>query len=90
MAWVLQLEDHRMLRETLPAPPPDPKQKKATPAPTPQVIDLAVLVKDDQARMTRGRNIRTSVMSLRPSSRSPPGSRNRNRKNRATAGAMAA
>ncbi len=53
MAWVLQLEDHRMLRETLPAPPPDPRQKKGTPAPTPQVIDLAVLVKDDQARMRR-------------------------------------
>ena len=37
MAWILQLDDHRMLRETLPAPPPDPKQKKGTPAPTPQV-----------------------------------------------------
>ncbi len=53
MSWILQLEDHRMLRETLPVPPPDPKQKKGTPAPAAQVLDLGALAKDNQARIRR-------------------------------------
>jgi cyclophilin family peptidyl-prolyl cis-trans isomerase/HEAT repeat protein len=60
MAWILQLEDQRILRFDLPeppAPPPPPKGKKPAPvavAPRPTSSpDLAVLIKDAEPRMRR-------------------------------------
>jgi cyclophilin family peptidyl-prolyl cis-trans isomerase/HEAT repeat protein len=53
ISWILQLEDHRVLHETVPAPPPDPKRKKGAPVPPPPVMDLALLAKDDHARIRR-------------------------------------
>jgi len=53
MAWILQLEDHRVLNETATAPPADPNRKRSTPAPVPVVMDLSRLAKDDQARIRR-------------------------------------
>jgi HEAT repeat protein/cyclophilin family peptidyl-prolyl cis-trans isomerase len=54
LSWILRLEDHRVLRETLPAPAPGQaaKTKGASVAP-PAVLDLAVLVKDEEARVRR-------------------------------------
>src|SRR5262245_56565635 len=53
MAWILQLEDHRVLNESAPAPPPNPNRKKGAPAPVPAVMDLSLLAKDAQARVRR-------------------------------------
>jgi cyclophilin family peptidyl-prolyl cis-trans isomerase/HEAT repeat protein len=54
LSWILRLEDHRVLRETLPAPAPAlaAKTKGSSVAPPP-VLDLAVLVKDEEARVRR-------------------------------------
>jgi cyclophilin family peptidyl-prolyl cis-trans isomerase/HEAT repeat protein len=60
MAWILQLEDQRLLRIDLPAPPPPPppvKGKKplpvVTPPPPTSAPDLAVLVGDGDPRVRR-------------------------------------
>lgn len=58
MAWILQLEDRRILRTTLPAPaaPPIAAAKgRPTPPPPPPTSspDLAVLVTDAEARVRR-------------------------------------
>jgi len=60
MAWILQLEDQRILRFELPAPPPPPPPVKGKkPAPTPVAPppssspDLAVLIKDAEPRIRR-------------------------------------
>ena len=59
MAWILQLEDQRLLRLDLPAPPPPPppvKGKKPAPVVTPppsSLPDLSVLVRDRDARVRR-------------------------------------
>src|SRR5262249_20223503 len=61
MAWILQLEDQRILRLELPPPPPAPVvptrgKRVATPPPPPppdSSPDLAILVKDSEARVRR-------------------------------------
>ena len=60
MAWILQLEDQRLLRVDLPAPPPPPppvKGKKPAPVVVPpppsSLPDLSVLVRDGDARVRR-------------------------------------
>jgi HEAT repeat protein/cyclophilin family peptidyl-prolyl cis-trans isomerase len=60
MAWILQLEDQRLLKIELPAPPPPPptpKGKKPLPAvvvpPPTSSPDLAVLVRDAEPRIRR-------------------------------------
>jgi cyclophilin family peptidyl-prolyl cis-trans isomerase/HEAT repeat protein len=60
MAWILQLEDQRVLRFELPAPPPSPppvKGKKPAPVVVPpppsSSPDLSVLVRDGDARVRR-------------------------------------
>jgi cyclophilin family peptidyl-prolyl cis-trans isomerase/HEAT repeat protein len=60
LAWILQLEDQRLLRlEPPPAPPPPPpvkgrKPKVVPPSPPPTSSpDLAVLVRDPEARLRR-------------------------------------
>ena len=60
MAWILRLEDQRLLRFELPAPPPPPapvKGKKPAPVVTPpppsSSPDLAVLVRDGDPRVRR-------------------------------------
>ena len=61
LAWMLQLEDQRLLRlEPPPAPPPPPpvkgKKPKVLPPPPPPPTsspDLAVLVRDPEARLRR-------------------------------------
>ena len=58
MAWILQLEDRRVLRIDLPEPPPPPpaKGRKPAPAAAPRPLsapDLAVLIKDAEARIRR-------------------------------------
>jgi HEAT repeat protein/cyclophilin family peptidyl-prolyl cis-trans isomerase len=61
MAWILRLEDQRLLRFELPAPPPPPptpvKGKKpvpvAPPPPPSSSPDLAVLVRDGDPRVRR-------------------------------------
>jgi cyclophilin family peptidyl-prolyl cis-trans isomerase/HEAT repeat protein len=60
MAWILQLEDQRVLRIDLPAPPPPPppvKGKKpppvVVPPPPSSSPDLGVLVKDAEPRIRR-------------------------------------
>ena len=60
MAWILQLEDQRLLRFELPAPPPPPppvKGKKPAPVVVPpppsSLPDLSVLVRDGDARVRR-------------------------------------
>jgi cyclophilin family peptidyl-prolyl cis-trans isomerase/HEAT repeat protein len=60
LAWILQLEDQRLLRlEPPPAPPPPPvvKGRKPKPLPPPpppsSSPDLAVLVRDSDARVRR-------------------------------------
>jgi len=60
MAWILQLEDQRILRIEPPAEPPPPPPVKGR-KPPPVVVppkpssspDLAVLVRDPQARVRR-------------------------------------
>jgi cyclophilin family peptidyl-prolyl cis-trans isomerase/HEAT repeat protein len=57
MAWILQLEDQRILRLDVPTPPPPPvvKGRKPPPAPPPpsSAPDLAVLVRDAELRLRR-------------------------------------
>jgi HEAT repeat protein/cyclophilin family peptidyl-prolyl cis-trans isomerase len=61
MAWILQLEDQRILRLDLPAPAPPPpppvKGRRAAPVVVPPPLssspDLAVLVRDSEARIRR-------------------------------------
>ncbi len=61
MAWILRLEDQRLLRFELPAPPPPPptpvKGKKPAPVVTPpppsSSPDLSVLVRDGDPRVRR-------------------------------------
>lgn len=57
LAWILQLEDQRLLRIDLPAPPPPPAEKGRTAAPKPappsSSPDLSVLVKDAEPRIRR-------------------------------------
>jgi len=60
MAWILRLEDQRLLRFDLPSPPPPPppaKGKKPAPVVTPpppsSLPDLAVLVRDGDPRVRR-------------------------------------
>jgi cyclophilin family peptidyl-prolyl cis-trans isomerase/HEAT repeat protein len=56
MAWILQLEDQRILNVPPPPPPPvtTPSRKKKTPPPPPVVTpDLLRLVADPQARIRR-------------------------------------
>ena len=57
IAWILQLEDRRLLRETPPpaAPPPvAPRGRRpVVVAPPPPVPDLARLIADDEARVRR-------------------------------------
>jgi HEAT repeat protein/cyclophilin family peptidyl-prolyl cis-trans isomerase len=60
MAWILQLEDQRLLKFDLPAPPPPPppiKGKKPVALPPPpkpsSSPDLAVLVRDADPRLRR-------------------------------------
>jgi cyclophilin family peptidyl-prolyl cis-trans isomerase/HEAT repeat protein len=60
MAWILQLEDQRLLRMDLPAPPPPPppvKGKKPAPVVTPpppsSLPDLSILVRDGDAQVRR-------------------------------------
>ncbi len=60
MAWILRLEDQRLLRFELPAPPPPPppvKGKKPAPVVVPpppsSLPDLSVLVRDGDARVRR-------------------------------------
>ena len=60
MAWILQLEDQRLLRIDLPAPPPPPppvKGKKPAPVVTPpppsSLPDLSILVRDGDAQVRR-------------------------------------
>jgi HEAT repeat protein/cyclophilin family peptidyl-prolyl cis-trans isomerase len=53
MAWILQLEDQRVLQVELPAPPPPPVKgrKPAVPPPPTSSPDLAVLVRDTDPRI---------------------------------------
>jgi cyclophilin family peptidyl-prolyl cis-trans isomerase/HEAT repeat protein len=59
MAWILQLEDQRLLRVPTPAPPPPPvvapaKGRPAVPPPAPPPTpDLQQLVTDSEARVRR-------------------------------------
>jgi HEAT repeat protein/cyclophilin family peptidyl-prolyl cis-trans isomerase len=60
MAWILQLEDQRLLRFELPAPPPPPPPVKGrkpppvvVPPPPSSMPDLSVLVRDRDARVRR-------------------------------------
>ena len=60
MAWILRLEDQRLLRFDLPAPPPPPPPEKGkkpapvvTPPPPSSLPDLAVLVRDGDPRVRR-------------------------------------
>jgi len=57
MAWVLRLEDQRVLRDPSPPPAPPPvvtgDRKKAPPIFAPAVPDLLQLLEDVQARMRR-------------------------------------
>ena len=56
IAWILQLEDRRILRETPPPPPAPVARRGRRPAvvpPPPQVPDLGRLVADDEARVRR-------------------------------------
>ena len=60
MAWILQLEDQRILRLDLPEPPPPPppvKGRKIAPVVVPpkpsSSPDLAILVRDSDARIRR-------------------------------------
>jgi cyclophilin family peptidyl-prolyl cis-trans isomerase/HEAT repeat protein len=57
MAWMLQLEDQRILRLPPPAEPPAPtppaRRKAATPPPPPPTPDLLQLVADPEARVRR-------------------------------------
>jgi cyclophilin family peptidyl-prolyl cis-trans isomerase/HEAT repeat protein len=60
LAWILQLEDQRVLRVELPAPPPPPPPVKGKkPAKVPVALppssspDLSVLVRDGDARVRR-------------------------------------
>jgi len=59
MAWILRLEDQRLLRFDLPAPPPPPPPEKGknpapvVPPPPSSLPDLAVLVRDGDPRVRR-------------------------------------
>ena len=55
MAWILQLEDHRVLRVPAPAPPPvTTPVRRGAPPPAPVVIpDLVPLMSDPEARIRR-------------------------------------
>ena len=60
MAWILQLEDQRLLKIELPAPPPPPSSVKGkkpapivTPPPLSSLPDLSILVRDGDAQVRR-------------------------------------
>jgi cyclophilin family peptidyl-prolyl cis-trans isomerase len=57
IAWMLQLEDQRMLRVPPPAEPPapasPPRRKAAAPPPAPPTPDLLQLIADPEARIRR-------------------------------------
>jgi HEAT repeat protein/cyclophilin family peptidyl-prolyl cis-trans isomerase len=54
MAWILRLEDHRILRDAVQAPAPaPPKGKRAAVAPPPPAPDLIRLLSDPEARVRR-------------------------------------
>ena len=57
LAWVLRLEDQRVLRDPAPAPPPPPAvtgdRKAAPPVVAPVAPDLLQLLQDGEARMRR-------------------------------------
>jgi cyclophilin family peptidyl-prolyl cis-trans isomerase len=54
-AWMVQLEDHRVLRIEPPAPPPPPPGRRArvAAAPAPPFPDLSALIGDADARIRR-------------------------------------
>jgi len=56
LAWIIRLEDQRILRDPAPAPPPvptAPTKKKTAPAPPAPTPDLVKLVTDPDARLRR-------------------------------------
>jgi HEAT repeat protein/cyclophilin family peptidyl-prolyl cis-trans isomerase len=57
MAWILRLEDERLLKETPPPPEPAPvtrgRQRPVVTPPPPPMPDLTRLVGDDEARVRR-------------------------------------
>ena len=56
MAWILQLEDQRILKVEVPppvVPPPTRRGRAATPPPAPPSPDLAVLIADVEPRIRR-------------------------------------
>ncbi len=55
LSWILRLEDQRVVRDPIPAPPPDPvlQEPASTPLPPPPAPDLTQLIAEPSAALRR-------------------------------------